>query len=290
MDTGPRPRAFPASKENLALLRQEIAVIYNMRTACGDLREALVRWHLIGTFAWQEVATRYRRSRVGVFWLTINSAIMIGAMGLVFTSLFGTNLRDFLPYLTLGLLLWNFISANINEGCLALSGAGGIILQTRLPIMTHIFQLLWKNLIILAHHLVIVPAVFLIFRVPLTPNAWWALPGFLLLLANLLWVMVILSVACARFRDLTQIVTNLVQVLFYLTPIFWMPEIVRARLDPELLLWNPFYCMIDLIRAPLLGETPPGSMWFLMSATAMCGWLVALWFYGRYFKRVSYWV
>ena len=135
-------------------------------SAVRDIREALRKYHLIGTLGWQDVATRYRRSRVGAFWLTINIAVMIGALGLVFGTIFGQPMREFLPFLAVGLIVWNFIYSSINEGCTALSDASGIVLQVKMPLCVHLARVMWKNLIILGHNLLIVPLVFLVFWRP----------------------------------------------------------------------------------------------------------------------------
>jgi len=231
-------------------------------SAVRDIRHALAKYHLIGTLGWQDVATRYRRSRIGAFWMTINIAVMIGALGLVFGTLFGQPMREFLPFLTVGLIMWNFISASINEGCTALSDASGIVLQVKMPLWVHVARVMWKNLIILGHNLLIVPLVFLVFWRPVSPIALLAIPGFILLAVNLLWIMMIVSVVCARFRDITQIVTNAVQVLFYLTPVIWNAEIMANRVGTTFLYGNPFYSLMT----------------------------IALWFYGNRLKRVPYWL
>jgi lipopolysaccharide transport system permease protein len=255
-----------------------------------DIADALRKYHLIGTLGWQDVATRYRRSRVGAFWLTINITVMIGALGLVFGTLFGQPMREFLPYLAVGLVMWNFMSASINEGCTALSDASGIVLQVKMPLWVHIARVMWKNLIILGHNLLIVPLVFLVFWRPVSPVALLAIPGLLLLVLNLLWMMMVVSVVCARFRDITQIVTNAVQVLFYITPVIWSAEIMTNRVGNSLLYGNPFYSLITIVRAPLLGDMPSALNWTIAAGMAVIGWIVALWFYGNRLKRVPYWL
>jgi len=72
----------------------------------------------------------------------------------------------------------------------------------------------------------------------------------------------IVSVVCAHFRDITQIVTNAVQVLFYLTPVIWNAEIMANRVGTTFLYGNPFYSLMT----------------------------IALWFYGNRLKRVPYWL
>lgn len=58
---------------------------------------------------WQDVKQRYKRSKVGPFWLTISMGVMIATIGLVFGNIFSSPMPDFLPFLTLGLILWGFI-------------------------------------------------------------------------------------------------------------------------------------------------------------------------------------
>jgi ABC-type polysaccharide/polyol phosphate export permease len=267
-----------------------VTVSSGVDKAWKDIGESLRKFHLIGTLGWQDVATRYRRSRVGAFWLTINITVMIGALGLVFGTLFGQPLREFLPYLAVGLVMWNFMSASINEGCTALSDASGIVLQVKMPLWVHIARVMWKNLIILGHNLLIVPLVFLVFWRPVSPAAFLAIPGLVLIVLNLLWMMMIVSVVCARFRDITQIVTNAVQVLFYLTPVIWSAEIMSNRVGSTLLYGNPFYSLITIVRAPLLGDMPSALNWAIAIGMAVIGWAVALWFYGNRLKRVPYWL
>src|SRR5690606_5001598 len=103
-------------------------------SAWADIRRALTNHHQITTLGWQDVATRYRRSVIGAFWLTINKAVLIAAIGLVFGTLFGQPMEKFLPHLAVGLIFWGFITASIDAGCAAFINKKGIILQVNLPL------------------------------------------------------------------------------------------------------------------------------------------------------------
>jgi len=258
--------------------------------AANDVFGAVRKGELITMLGWQDVATRYRRSRIGAFWLTINTSIMIGALGLVFGTLFGQPMREFLPYLAVGQIVWGFIAANINEGCTAFSSASGIVLQIKLPLWVHLARVMWKNLIILAHNAVIVPLVFLVLWHPISPMAFLAIPGIILIVANLLWMMMTTATLCTRFRDVTQIVSNTLQVIFYLTPVIWKAESMSNRVGDLFFYINPFYSLITIVRAPLLGHMPPTLCWGIASGLAVIGWTVALWLYGSRLKRVPYWL
>ena len=150
--------------------------------------------------------------------------VQIAALGLVFGALFRAQLHEFLPFICVSLIFWGFISACLTEGCTSFIAAEGIILQVRMPLFAHVLRCHHRNAIILAHNLLILPLAFLLVgRIP-SWHALLAIPGLLAIAINVLWMMLIFAVACTRYRDLTQIVQNAVQVLFYITPLMWMPR------------------------------------------------------------------
>ena len=255
-----------------------------------DIHAGLVRYHLIGTLGWQDVATRYRRSRIGAFWLTINMAVLIVSIGFLFGRLFGQPLDDFLPYLAVGQIIWGFMATCISDGCGAFSSSSGIVLQVRMPLSVHVARALWSNLIILGHNLLIIPLVFLFFLKPVSPVALLAIPGFLVLLVNVAWMMLMAGVVCARFRDVSQIVQNAMQVLYFLTPIMWTAETMQGRVGTLILNLNPFNSLLDIVRSPILGQYPETLHWIIAVAMAVVGWLATLIFFGNRLKRLAYWL
>ena len=262
----------------------------NYKIGWADIHEAYKKYFQFTTLGWQDVATRYRRSRIGAFWLTINMAVLIAALGMVFGTLFQRPMANFLPYLSIGLILWGFLTSALNEGCTSFSKAEGTILQVRMPYSTHIARVVWRNLIIFAHNLLILPLVFLFFLKPVPITALLAIPGMLIIILNVTWIMLILSITCTRFRDLTQIIKSALQVFFYLTPIIWSPSLMPERAGTTLLQLNPFYHLLEVLRAPLLGNLPSITSWIVLIVMAIIGWAIALPFFGYYLKRVAYWL
>jgi ABC-2 type transport system permease protein len=98
----------------------------------------------------------------------------------------------------------------------------------------------------------------------------------------------VLGLLSARFRDVPQIVTNAMQVAFFLTPIIWLPELLPGR--ALVLTFNPFFHAVELVRAPLLGTAPPLRSWLAMLAATLAGSAVALAMYVRYRRRIAYWI
>lgn len=258
--------------------------------ALADIAKALRRYQLVGMLGWQDVRQRYRRSALGPFWLTISMGIMIGTIGVVFGEIFRVPLTYFLPFLAAGMIFWSFISSVVLEGCEGFIAADGIIKQLPIPLFVHIQRMVWRNVLILAHNIMIFPLVLLTVGRALDWAALVAVPGFLLLVANLTWVALLLGVFCARYRDLPQIVASALQVLFYLTPIMWMPTSLPERSAAILLGLNPVYHLLSVVRTPLLGKLPSALDWTVSLVVCACGWLFALFVYGRYKRRIAYWL
>ena len=115
-----------------------------------------------------------------------------------------------------------------------------------------------------------------------------ALPGLLLLCLNGIWAGLLLGIVSARFRDVPPIVTSVVRICFFVTPIIWMPELLPARtlvLDA-----NPFFHLVEVVRAPLLGQMPGLASWIAVLVMTAAGWLVTFAFFRRYRRRIAYWV
>lgn len=258
--------------------------------AWKDISAAIRRYPLVGMLGWQDVKQRYRRSALGPFWLTISMGVMIATIGIVFGKIFKSPMADFLPFLTVGMILWTFMSTVIAEGCMGFVAAEGVIKQLPLPLFIHVLRVVWRNFLILAHNIVIFPLVLIAVGKPIGFEAYLSLPGILLVIVNLSWMILILAILCARYRDLPQIVNSMLQIVFYLTPIMWLPNLLPARAGVYLLVWNPFYHLIEIVRAPLLERIASELNWEVSLGLAVVGWALALAVYGRYKLRIAYWL
>src|SRR6187402_1914554 len=88
------------------------------------------------------------------------------------------------------------------------------------------------------------------------------IPGLVLVSLNGLWVGLLLGMLCVRFRDIPQIIANVIQLLFFLTPILWKPDqLTQGRAFVEA---NPFHHFVSLIREPLLGVAPSLETWLIV--------------------------
>ena len=256
----------------------------------NELLSSLKKLSLISTLSWHDILGRYRRSAIGPFWLTISMGVMIASIGIVFGQIFKTPMDEYLPFLAAGIILWAFITGTINEGCTGFIEAEGIIKQLPIPLFVHILRVLWRNLLILAHNILILPLVLLVMGKGIGLEVVLAIPGLLLVSLCLSWVALLFAMLCARYRDLAQIVASVLQVAFYLTPIIWMPSLLPDRMGATFLQFNPFYHLLELIRAPLLGVVPSLTSWLVVLVIAVVGWAFTLLVFSRLRHRVAYWL
>lgn len=263
---------------------------YSRKTCTGDLVESFKRISLAGILGWQDVRIRYKRSALGPFWLTISMGVMISCIGLVFGGIFGTPMEEFLPFLAVGLIIWSFISSVLNEGGEAFISAEEMIKQLPVPLFIHIWRVIWRNVIVLLHNLVILPVLFIAFGKSVGFTSLASIIGLMLLLLNLSWVALLLGMVCARYRDLPQLVASLMQVLFYLTPVIWMPQMLPDRYAASFLILNPVYHLLEIVRAPLLGHAPDATSWYVAIIMGVVGWAVAFFSYCGCRRKIAYWL
>ena len=260
-----------------------------LRTASLDLLDSLKSWRLWSLLGWLEIRQRYARSKLGPFWLTISMGVLVASLGVVYGTLFGQNLNAYLPMIAVGLVMWGLLSSIINEGSTAYINSANYIRQVHTPRLLYILQVAWRNVVIFGHNFVIVLAVLIIFGVKSWATLPLFIPGFVLFLLNATWMGAIAGLVSARFRDLPQIVSALLQVAFYITPILFHGGMLAGK-HQWIVEYNPLAYLIDIVRQPLVGEVPPVLTWSLCIAMAVAGWAAALFLTGRYHKRIPYWV
>jgi ABC-2 type transport system permease protein/lipopolysaccharide transport system permease protein len=253
-----------------------------------DAVSALKAWRLWTMLGWNDIRQRYRRSTLGPFWITLSVAMFIGVLGVIYSRIFHVEVATYLPFLTVGYVTWGFVSQVINESCGSFQEGERLIKQIRLPYGLYVFRVVWRNFIIFLHTIVIFIPIAILFRVPIGLGAFMAIPGVVLLLANLSCGALTLAILAARFRDITQIVATMTQILLFATPIMWpVSTLGEATWIAEV---NPLYHLIELVRAPLLGQVPAPLSWAVGIGMLVIGMAVSLLLLNRAAKRIVFWV
>lgn len=265
--------------------------------AFKDLRDGFAQRELWLSLGWQDIKQRYRRSVLGPFWITIATAVQASAMGLLYATLFDSPLGDYLPYVTIGLIIWNVINASIIEGSEVFIANEGLIKQLPSALSVHIYRLVWRQLLFFAHNIVIYAVLLAVFGVwrHLSPASLLAIPAIVLIFLNSMWVSIVFGIFSTRYRDIAPILSSTTLMLFVLTPVMWKAQALASHVNggssrARLVEIVPTYHYLEIVRAPLLGEPQALRHWAIVLAITVVGWIVAIFAMRQYRSRVPYWV
>ena len=262
-------------------VKQLILTLQDFKKAAGQHRI----WLHLGLL---EVKQRYRRSVLGPWWISISMFIFIVAMGLIFSRLFAQTLPQYIIFFTSGFLLWSFISSCINESTDIFRNNGSFIKQINLPYNLYVFKFLTKNISFFLHNFVVYLLVICFFKF----NPGWvgllAIPGILLLIMNMYWISLLVSLVSTRFRDMVPIINSAVQIMFFVTPISWMPKLLGE--SSMIVKLNPLIYLLDVARLPLQGIAPPITTWLIDIVIACFGFSISFTVFNKVRSRIPFWI
>lgn len=283
MTAATEPHDIPASKSQ------------TFAAAWRDLVRGSQQHELWLALGWQDIKQRYRRSTLGPLWITIATAVMAIALGLLYSLLFQQDLARFLPHVAVGLILWGFIAGCIKEGAEVFIDNEGLIKQLPSALSVHVYRLVWKQFLFMCHNLVIWLALLAIFRIPVGWNVLLAIPAMFLLVINGIWVSMFFGIIATRFRDVAPLLDSLVQLAFYMTPIVWTTTTLKEQGGAvaeraKIAEINPLYHYLEVVRGPMIHEPVEMYSWWIVLGFTVCGLIAALLVMRQWRFRVSYWV
>lgn len=276
------------AKISIISFEHDAAHPQRQQRARDDLALGLKRWRLAWALARTDITHRYRGSVLGPLWLTISTAVMLVALGFLYAKLFQMDVRVYLPWLAVSLIIWTMMSQSISDACTTITSAESVVRQMPLPYSVHALRTVFRNAVVAAHNLPLIVVVFLIFGISPGWGALMAIPGLVLLAVNAFWASLLLGLLCARFRDIPPIVGAIVQIAFFVTPVIWKPELIEA--SQVWLPLNPFFAVMETMRGPIMGTDVPLIVWIAAILYTAIVWVVAQSFFTRFRNRVAFWV
>lgn len=261
---------------------------HQFATAADDLRIGISGWRLSHLLAWQEIKQRYRRSTLGPIWLTLSYGVQMLAMGILGSWLLKIPVEKYMPYVCAGMSTWGLIVTTVNDGGMLFVSAGSYLTQVKRPYTIYLVQTVWRNVILFAHNFVVYILIAIYFLVkPSISIFLWPL-ALLLVLISLGWMSLVIGIISARYRDVPMIVQSMFAVLFWVTPLMYMPEQLGDK--AYIIDYNPFTHMVALVRTPLLGGIPTLNDWLTVAAFGVVGWIGTFLFFARFRARIIYWL
>ncbi len=257
--------------------------------AWADLISSFAFWRVFGLMGINDIRKRYKRSKLGQFWLTLSTCINIGALAIVWALLFKISLKEYLPFIAVSQVIWVFISGCVIEGASAFISAEHYLKELSIPKISYINSLFVRNIVILLHNSVVLIPVYLFCSISISWFSIASLLGFLLTFLFIFGVVIIIAIISLRFRDFPNIVTSMMQVVFYVTPVLWKPNFMPEKVQ-KLMIYNPFAVFLSICRDPLLNISVSSGYWIASIGYTLCSLIIAFLFFSKFRARIVYWL
>nr|WP_242010521.1 ABC transporter permease [Acetobacter musti] len=255
--------------------------------ALRDFRQGMALFRLGWMLGWLDIKLRYRGSMLGPFWMTISTAVLVGSMGVLYAALFHIELRVYLPFLSFSLVLWALLGSTVSEGCATFTRSAGLIHAVRMPFSTHVLRVTVRNFLTFLHSVGVIAIVFMIFHI--TPTLNWQIPASLMLWGvDLYAITLLVGVLGARFRDIPPVSASVMQILFFVTPVLWKPDLIYT--GRQYMLLDPCFPFLEIIRGTFMGTPVRPSIWLMAILYSMILWFISFLLFARMRARLAYWV
>ena len=238
--------------------------------------------------ALSDLSARYRRTFFGPLWLIVGGMIGIFGLALFWSEVFQEEKSSLVPYIVVGLVLWQFISSFIIDSAkLFLSYSNNMKNIPRTPIF-YIMYDFFKNFLNFVHSLVIVILVLIIFPPAGTLDVLALSFGFLSLFVFAVCALTILSFLGAKFKDVHPLLIAITPLIFFITPIIFRPEKVQGW--AYVIEHQPIAVLINLIRYPLVGKEVEMSLYLIALIFNSIFAFIATYIYRNYRYEVIKWL
>jgi ABC-type polysaccharide/polyol phosphate export permease len=258
------------------------------KKAVDDISLAVKNKSIWMSLGWNDIQGRYNRSKLGVLWAGLSLFIFVGALGPIYATLMGISLREYIIHLSLGFIVWNYVSSIILESGGEFTRSTNYLVSFRLSYFTLLFRVVWRNLIVLMYQMIVFILFAVVLQHPLGMFGLFAPLALILITLNALWMGLIMSVLATRFRDLSELMNNILRLVFFITPVIWVPSLaVDLALVANL---NPFYHLLELFREPLLMNSINQLSISVSLGMALVGWPIAFFLFARCRSKIAFWL
>jgi ABC-2 type transport system permease protein len=258
--------------------------------ASGDVAEGARRWRSWTYLAVESVKNQYRRTVIGPWWLTIQTAFYVAGLAILFGTIFHESLHDFIPYVAAGFIVFTLLAGLTRAGSDIFVNHASVIKSTRQPLSMLVFQAVMVELLQFLHNLVIIGLFLVLGLVPVTWMLVLVLPAVLLILLNGVALGLWLGPTVARFRDVGPFVGSILQIMVFFTPIFWRVDSLHPDGRAYLVAWNPFAYLMGIFRDPLLGGPLHPAIYIGVGVITAANLVLAAVIFSRGRSRLPYWI
>jgi ABC-type polysaccharide/polyol phosphate export permease len=243
---------------------------------------------LIRLLVGRELTLRYKRSVLGIGWTLLNPMLTSFILWVVFSFVFASRLPDgtqFAPYLMAGVLVNTFINQGIQAASEAIAGNGSIL--TKVYVRPQIFTISSALASLVNFAIGMLPFIIVVYISG--QHLVWTFPlvfvvGFFLALM-IAGIGLMLSIVYIRFDDARNIVSLLLLILTYLTPIFYPINVLSERMQ-KIVTVNPFTSYLNCIRWAASDNSPATlTNWLIVIFTGLITPVIGTFVFRKFWPR-----
>jgi len=250
---------------------------------------SLYLWRIWNIATIYKIVLSYRRTYLGTIWLMVGITMIVVAKSFLFSGILNVPSERIIPNLAIGMLVWRLLAGVIKGSCNAITSHKANFEQGYFPLFTPVLSTIVYHSFSFVHALLPMIVISFYFSAPNFLNIWLVIPGLILIFFAAIPVGYILSVICTRHRDLANLIHAVMGVLFFLTPVIWVPEMATGFREWVLFL-NPFYHFMELVRDPLVNQPIELLNWIVSLAIGLAAWCISYILFNFYGRRVLIWL
>jgi len=257
-----------------------------LQSAITDMQGAIARRRVWIVLASEDISDQHRRTTLGPFWLLINYLCFAATFIFIFHA--GPLDRSYAIYVATGSWIWFYIMEIITLGTSVFVREESFIKGTNLPLSVYVMRATLQSVIRAAYGLIGCVLVLILMQAPVTIVWLWSILGIAIVVAVTPAVLAVFGFLGVYFPDSQYVITNLMRVAMFATPVFWQINAAsEGGLRGILYHWNPLTYFLEIVRTPVTDGSVPVRAFVICVIVAVSFWALAIGLLGALRRQVA---
>ena len=247
---------------------------------------------LIRVLVHRDLKVRYRRSIIGFLWSMLQPLMLMLVFYFVFSHLFelkGYNIINYAIFALAGILFWNYFQQSIIASMNSLKSNAHILQKLPVPMAVFPIATVISGLVNLLLALVPMAGILLVTGHPIGPQLAFLPVSILIVTLFTLGAGLLLAPLAVFFTDVVELITVLLTLMFYMTPIIYPKEMLADQSFYWIIRFNPIRSVLEIFRDPIhLAKIPPISHLSVSIAIAIIALVVGSWAFHKTSDRIPF--
>jgi homopolymeric O-antigen transport system permease protein len=252
-------------------------LIIGHATSLFRSKDLLVEWTR------RNVRARYQQSALGWLWAVIQPVSQVAIFTIIFTRFVpvDTGKTPYALFSYAATVPWAFLAASLTDMSSSIVGNMGLVTKIYFPREVLPIAAMLARLMDFGLAVALLIVLIIYFQAPIFPMGWLLVPAILIIqLGLILGLGLALAAANVFYRDVQSLLTLIVQLWFYASPIIYPVTTVPERLRVFYLL-NPMAGIIEAYRDVLLNGKFPGTYLLESAFISVVVLILGYWFFKR---------